>query len=246
MLLLDASYKLALTSAFFQTFSSVLQHFQLLETSCATRSFRFHPLPFDRFRHHAQAPRHSLSGIPRPPLLASWRTRKNQVRLQDMFGLTKARTSPRDQNEFPVAQLFLLGWCTITDMSVPSMLTHGSPRTSCRAHRPYFHLSLCHQARCPLWRVGSPGAFLCGRPDLCIFPRRGMHWHVLGGALRSDRPQASTLTLPRLQLLANSSRYFSWVVAVPYLPCSSSVFLPAFGLLSRAESLVASSTGTLE
>lgn len=54
-------------------------------------------------------PRYSHNSSPRPPLLASRRNRKNQVRLQDMFGLTKARTSPRNPDHFPIAQLFLLG-----------------------------------------------------------------------------------------------------------------------------------------
>ena len=51
----------------------------------------------------------SSSPSPRP-LFACWRNRKIQVRLRDM-GLTKRRTSPRTPDEFPAAQLFLLGEC---------------------------------------------------------------------------------------------------------------------------------------
>lgn len=135
--------------------------------------------------------RYSHNSSPRPPLLASRRNRKNQVRLQDMFGLTKARTSPRNPDHFPIAQLFLLGQYPATQkMLVVPCLTNTSPRTSCRANCPHLNLPLCYQARRSLWRLRNPSAFLCRHPHLCLLSRRGLHRHVLGRSLRSHRSQA--------------------------------------------------------
>lgn len=58
-----------------------------------------------------------------------------------------------------------------------------SARASCRADCAHLHLSLCHQARCPLWSIRVSSALLCGHPYLCFLPRRGMHGHVLGWSL---------------------------------------------------------------
>ena len=78
--------------------------------------------------------------------------------------------------------------------SWPPFLTSNSACASRRANCPHLHLPLCYQARRSLWRHRVPSALLCRHPHLCLFSCRGLHGHVLGRPLGSDRPQACAFT----------------------------------------------------